>query len=516
MSHLDVAVPRPLTASHPLVQYAANLWLQLLDATPAITLRFICYLAGLACFSVVPGLQGAGTAPGYGAGAVLMVVCLMAGLACFYLACCTTVPRWLYRLWPHRHGLLVAAVSATLCASVLSVSVLTALPLTITRPHHYANDAVAATECATHLFLQGHNPYTAFNLVDCFTRHGLTGVYTTPLQAGAFALISIYPTHPDLLHTFAQVRHAHVRHPAMFESFFNYPAGAFVLLAPFAALGWHDLSTFYLFWAILAYVVLVRWAPRAWRPWLLVMAGANATLWTNIGDGQSNVLDVVLILAAWASWRRSWLSAMLMGAAVAARQEAWLFAPFYLVLSGCLVGWRTAGVRLAVIGAIFSLLNAPFIALSPSAWLHGVLGPLTDPMYPLGQGMIALASSGVLPLWPRPVYAALELAALAACLLLYVRTGRRQPWTGLVLALVPVVFAWRSLFTYFYVALPLVCLWAFIVAVSARRGAEGVRSRPAYMRAAGHDGPLPTGADQPTARRDADDADDGAAWPEVA
>jgi hypothetical protein len=521
MRQIDVTVPRSgtTTTPRPLAQYAASLWAQLLAVQPAIALRFLCYLGGLACFNAVPSLQGAGPFLGQRTAAVLMVVCLLTGLVCFYLACCTTTPHWLYRLWPHRHGLLISGVSATLCASGLSIGVLATLPLTILRPDHYANDAVAATECATHLVVQGHNPYPTFNLVACFARHGLTGVYTTPLQAGPFTPIRIYPTQQDLLRTFARVQHDHVRHPAMFESYFNYPAGAFLLPAPFAALGWHDMSTFYLLWAILAYGGLVRWAPHGWRPWLLLLASANATLWTTIADGQSNVLDVFLIVAGWATWRRSWLSAVLMGAAVATRQEAWFFAPFYLVLSGCLVGWRAAGVRLAVMGGLFSLLNAPFIALSPSAWLHGVLGPLTDPMYPLGEGVIALATSGVLPLWPRSVYAGLELAALVACLLLYVRVCRRQSGTGPVLALVPVVFAWRSLFTYFYVALPLLALWVFLVALSTDRSAQDVSSEAYMLRpqgAAGRNGPVPARTAHPGVSGDEDDPPDRAERPAAA
>jgi hypothetical protein len=170
MRQIDVTVPGSDTTPRPLAQYAASLWAQLLAVQPAIALRFLCYLGGLACFNAVPSLQGAGPFLGQRTAAVLMVVCLLTGLGCFYLACCTTTPPWLYRLWPHRHGLLISGVSATLCASGLSIGVLATLPLTILRPDHYANDAVAATECATHLVVQGHNPYPTFNLVACFAR----------------------------------------------------------------------------------------------------------------------------------------------------------------------------------------------------------------------------------------------------------------------------------------------------------------------------------------------------------
>jgi uncharacterized membrane protein len=260
-------------------------------------------------------------------------------------------------------------------------------------------------------------------------------------------------------------------------------------------------------------------APRAWRPWLLLMAAAHTTLWTNIADGQSNVLDVCLILFAWATWRRRWLSALLLGVSVATRQEAWLFTPFYLVLCGRLLGWREAAGRLAVIAGVFGLVNAPFIALSFHAWLHGVLGPLTDPMFPLGQGAIALATSGLLPLWPRPVYAGLELVAFVACLLLYRRICRHQPGTGPVLALVPVVFAWRSLFTYFYVALPLVCLWVLLVALSRQAGATEVSRGPVRMWLGEHDDPgdaMQAGVDQLELDRDEHDPDHGEAWQLIA
>jgi GxGYxYP putative glycoside hydrolase C-terminal domain len=63
MRQIDVAVPRPVAAPRPLAQYAAGLWAQILDAQPAIALRFLCYLGGLAGFNVVPSLQGAGRVP---------------------------------------------------------------------------------------------------------------------------------------------------------------------------------------------------------------------------------------------------------------------------------------------------------------------------------------------------------------------------------------------------------------------------------------------------------------------
>jgi len=52
------------------------------------------------------------------------------------------------------------------------------------------------------------------------------------------------------------------------------------------------------------------------------------------------------------------------------------------------------------------------------------------------------------------VYAAVELAVLAACLAVAWRARRTSPELGAALAIVPLYFAWRSLFSYFFL-LPL-------------------------------------------------------------
>ena len=91
----------------------------------------------------------------------------------------------------------------------------------------------------------------------------------------------------------------------------------------------------------------------------------------------------------------------------------------------------------------------------------------------------------MLTLWPHPVYAFLQLAALVACVLYYAHTCGRQPDTGLVLALVPLVFAWRSLFVYFFAPLPIVCLWPLLA--SLRRAKARQRGRT--LRPAAHSAP---------------------------
>jgi hypothetical protein len=100
-------------------------------------------------------------------------------------------------------------------------------------------------------------------------------------------------------------------------------------------------------------------------------------------------------------------------------------------------------------------------------------------MFPAGAGIIALGRHGLPALWPHPVYTFLELAALVACVLYYARTCRRQPDTGLVLGLVPLVFAWRSFFVYFFAPLPILCLWPLLTDLRRAEAQEGgARSGP--------------------------------------
>jgi uncharacterized membrane protein len=113
--------------------------------------------------------------------------------------------------------------------------------------------------------------------------------------------------------------------------------------------------------------------------------------------------------------------------------------------------------RLAIIAGLFLATNLPFFVASPSEWLSGVLGPLRDAMFPRGSGIVALSTGGpgALPLAPKWMYTALELAALGGLLAYYWRTCRANPWIGLVLAPLALFFAWRSLYSYF---LPLTLL----------------------------------------------------------
>ena len=438
----------------------ASLLERLVPLHEEAALRLACYLAGAALFSVLTILRYLGAAPSGRVYDATVCAFLCCALALLFLACRSTVPRRLRALLPYSRALAAVGLIGAVGASCYSVVNIASYPAILTHTEHYWNDAIAMTDCSTDLFVHGHNPYVDFSLGDCFTRLHMDGRFTTPLQAGQFS--DYYPPHDVERLLFALLQQGHLQHPPEFESYVSYPAGSFLLPALFYSLGWREMSTFYIAWLVAAYALLAWRAPPRLRPWLIPIALANVVVWDYAIRGYSEGLVIFLILAAWASRRRPWLLAVLMGLAATTREDSWFFALFYLVLVLRTSGWRDAARRLGVIAAIVVATNAPFFVQSPSDWLNGILGPVRDPMYHGGQGLIELVQGGWLPLWPRGVYTALELGALVVCLAVYARICRRHPGTGLALALVPLVFAWRSLFVYFYLPLPILCLWPLL------------------------------------------------------
>ncbi len=437
-----------------------RVWALLPAADAPTILRLTFYLAGLLCFGgerlveyyTLKGVRLHLTIP-------IHTILPFVGVGFFFLACHSTIPRVFSRLLPYGRVLLVVAMLAALPLAARGLRQIAHIPGVLAQPRHEVFDSGAMTACGRDLFARGANPYADFYLTDCLPRYGLDGSAATALQAGAFARVA-HPTFEDMKSVFAEEARHHDHWLPEFESHFNYPAGSFIiplLVKPFVG---PDLSLFYLLCILLAYLLLFWAAPRRMRAWVVLFALGNLTVWAYATGAANDSLDLLLILAAWATWRRSVLSAVLMGLAVATRQNAWFVAPFYAILIGRVYGPRALAGRVGVIAAVFILLNAPFALRSPAEWAAGVLGPLRDPLYGLGS-LVDLTNEGLFPLLPRQAYTVMELAAFVACALYYVRTSRTQPGTGLVLAAVPLLFAWRSPYMY-VLPLAILALWPLL------------------------------------------------------
>ncbi len=273
------------------------------------------------------------------------------------------------------------------------------------------------------------------------------------MQRGQFANVTVYPTDQQLDATWAvrQREGGNVE----FVTRPSYPALSFLALVPFVALG-IDTNFVYLACLLAAMAVITWRSPGGLRPFVLTgLLGASCLIAFTIG-GSADLLYALPLVIAWI-WRERLAGAVALGSAVAVKQIAWFVLPFYLIAVTTTLGWRAAVKQALVAAAVFALTNLPFIVWHPGDWLAGVLTPVVEPMFPRGAGLIFLSTNGDLPLLPATAYLAMEGIAMLVCLRIAWRARRSSPEIGIALALVPLFFAWRSLFSYFF----LVPLFAF-------------------------------------------------------
>ena len=317
----------------------------------------------------------------------------------------------------------------------------------------YHNDAIALNECAARLLIEGKDPYTALDIFNCYAPLQIGADRTTPLRRGAFANLTAYPTDDELDATWAlrEREGGNVE----FVARPSYPVLSFLLLVPFVALG---IDTNYVYLGcLLAAMALIVWrAPSGMRPFVLTgLLGASCLVAFTVG-GSADLLYALPLVVAWI-WRDRLAAGIALGVAIAVKQIAWFVVPFYVIAVLARSGWRTAAQHLALSAGVFALANAPFALWHPGDWLAGVLTPVVELTFPRGAGLVFFSTNGGLPLLPASAYLAMEGLALVVCLAIAWRARRTSPEIGIVLALVPLFFAWRSLFSYFF----LIPLFAF-------------------------------------------------------
>jgi uncharacterized membrane protein len=230
--------------------------------------------------------------------------------------------------------------------------------------------------------------------------------------------------------------------------------------------------------ALLAVVVLQTPSPWGWLVALLILADADGA--RQVAGSDFEIWPLALLAFAWLSRERRWAPALLLGAACAVKQTAWLAAPFYLIWVWRSRGRGEAARQAGIALAAFLAINAPWIVASPGSWLHSIALPVSLPLLPDGSGIIGLSLGGGLPLLPPWVYSGLELAALACGLVWYGTKGyARLPYAALVLPLLPLVLAWRSSERYF-VLLPVAAgvALALTLTTQRRRRVDGERPIP--------------------------------------
>lgn len=324
----------------------------------------------------------------------------------------------------------------------------------------YGNDVIAFTHANAELVVAGRNPYTADDVFPDVVRRFPSGG-STPLRRGAFGEGYEYPS-PQRL--WAVEREYLAAPPGTRDeldprTLHSYPALSFLLYVPLIAAGVPNILVLHiaLYWALFA--ALLWQAPGALRPAAALVAGTTALIPRYSLTVDTEIVCMVVLLAAW-HWRdRRWLSPVLLGLASAFKQYSWFFAPFFLLDALRTHGWRVALRRGLVTVAVFLLPNLPYIVVSPGAWVQSMFLPMSEPLFPLGAGIITLSMGHLLPYFPPVLYATLEAAALLGALAAFARWHAVLRECALLLALVPLLFAFRSPQDYFAFA-PWLALYA--------------------------------------------------------
>ena len=103
---------------------------------------------------------------------------------------------------------------------------------------------------------------------------------------------------------------------------------------------------------------------------------------------------------------------------------------------------------------------------------------MADPMFPEGVGLVGLSTTPLLPIFQPIVYDILEIGAMLVALVWYWRICKERPEAAIVLAVIPLFFAWRSLSSYFYcAAFPLFILMAARTLPAKRRLSRQIMDR---------------------------------------
>ncbi|MEO7003002.1 MAG: hypothetical protein ABI068_14395 [Ktedonobacterales bacterium] len=356
---------------------------------------------------------------------------------------------------------------ALVVVSLLALSVAARL-IFFTPPGRFVvTDVVAFTDEDARLVLRGANPYdpqtSAQGFLEALRR--FPNVTPTPLRTGHFATGEQLPTKAQQA---ARGQRALAGPDPTAGGAFDpqtlhsYPALAFLLYVPLIWAGAPNI----LLLNLMVYLALLAWltllAPPSLRLWtcLAALAALTLILFSLLAD--TEVISVGFLLLAWHYRTRNWwASAILWGLGCAFKQYAWFFVPFFL-LDAWLEqgnGWIAAAKRAGVALIAFLTPNLPFIILSPAAWWNSLWLPVTAPLFPEGVGLVGLSTGGALPFFSPMLYTALEVVTLLAALWAFIRWRPKLRESALLLALLPLLFAFRSLPNYFAVA-PWLALYA--------------------------------------------------------
>jgi uncharacterized membrane protein len=332
----------------------------------------------------------------------------------------------------------------------------------------YGTDEAAFTQLAAHLMVHGHDPYGA-NLLPALTQ------FRVPIQYATYTL------------------NGHV------VSTYGYPSLPILFTALFLPVT-HGVQT-----AIVAEVVALLGGmtimflilPKSWRALAPLTVVGLPLLFGYSVSGVTAILMATLLIVVANRWSSTGVNGRLgtggllragcLGLAISTQQLAWFIVPFVIIgiylarrnQLGSRSAAKLAGRFAAVALIVFFAVNAPFLIWSPSAWLQGILDPLTQNAIPYGQGLVDASlffhrGGGDLSLYTF-AGAVLYLCLLCAFVVRFDRLGR----AAFVLPSIAFFLPTRSLAEYF-MTLPAVWIVSLVTTKSVEFRRARVHRQPAH------------------------------------
>jgi hypothetical protein len=168
----------------------------------------------------------------------------------------------------------------------------------------------------------------------------------------------------------------------------------------------------------------------------------------------SDSVWALLLLLMVRFWHRKTAAAILFGLAASFKQQPWLLAPLLLLRL-----WhendapqqrkRQIARFIGLSIATFFVINAPFFAWDPMAWMRGVFEPAIAPMITFGQGLSSLSATDMLGL-AKSTHSLLMLLVYGFGVWLYAKQGARLVALMWLVPGFALFFGNRSLTSYWY------------------------------------------------------------------
>ena len=260
----------------------------------------------------------------------------------------------------------------------------------------------------------------------------------------------------------------------------SYPAGSFLVIVPAMLLGIHH--------QVVDWVDLVAWLatgvlifallPKAlrWLAGLLTLTPLFVGVFSNGGTDATYLPFMVLALWRWDRYGSGrdagvarWIGPVALGLACAIKQSPWFCVPFLVVgiaFEARRNSRRPARAALGYAGTVlgvFGAVNLPFIVWHPGSWLHGTLTPFVQPIVADGQGLVSLATHGIVRSVDLHYLTACGLLVYLAVFAVFVTNYARMKRVWLVVVPLSMFFSTRSLSSYLIDFIPAAVIAAFTV-----------------------------------------------------